>query len=286
MKRPTREQQKAVAQQWKQAAPALAIAREEELAAWRYDPVTVNALLDIGAKTPRKEDEPNGLVEMQRLFMKAARKQGLLPAVHEDAAVYASTPSEGARRTICCHGSAALPSGPKLALFCSVKCPGKLILDTYDLVRRFRAEGITIISGFHSPMEQECLRILLRSPHPVIWCLARGLLRRVPSEPVDCRPAVAEGRLVIVSPFPVKVRRVTTDTAMLRNRVVADLATVVVIAHAASGSKIETLCRELLATGKPVYTFDHPANVAILQAGAKPIAALDLEALVILARTE
>lgn len=65
-------------------------------------------------------------------------------------------------------------SCPKLALFCSIKCPGKLILNTYDLAKKLRQEGITVISGFHSPMEKECLRILLRSQNPVFWCLAHG----------------------------------------------------------------------------------------------------------------
>jgi len=160
---------------------------------------------------------------------------------------------------------------PKIALFCSVKCPGKIILDTYDLARRFREEGITIVSGFHSPMEQECLRILLRSPHPIIWCLARGLLRRIPLKPVDCRAAIAENRLLFISQFPDKVRRVTAKSATIRNRLVADMAVAVVVAHAAPGSKMETLCREILSAGKPLYTFDHPANAAIISAGARLI---------------
>ena len=46
-----------------------------------------------------------------------------------------------------------------LALFCSVKCPGKLILQTYDLMQNLKEANVTIISGFHSPMEQECLTI-------------------------------------------------------------------------------------------------------------------------------
>jgi predicted Rossmann fold nucleotide-binding protein DprA/Smf involved in DNA uptake len=120
-------------------------------------------------------------------------------------------------------------------------------------------------------MEQECLRILLRSPHPVIWCLARGMLKRIPSKPVDCRAAVAEGRLLIVSPFNASVRHVTAKTAMIRNRFVADLAAAVVIAHAAPGSKIEALSLALLAAGKPLYTFEHPANVTLLRAGAPRI---------------
>ena len=176
-------------------------------------------------------------------------------------------------------GNSSILDSPKLALFCSVRCPGKLILDTYDLAKHFREERITVISGFHSPMEQECLRILLRSPNHVIWCLARGMLRRIPAKPVDCRAAVAEGRLLLVSTFPDKVRRVTAKTAMVRNCVVADMAAAVIVAHAAPGSKMESLCHELIAAGKPVYTFDHPANVAILQAGARPIQNLDIVAL-------
>jgi len=156
----------------------------------------------------------------------------------------------------------------KVALFCSVKCPGKLILDTYDLAKRFRDDGITVISGFHSPMEQECLRILLRSQNPVIWCIARGLYHRIPSKPVDCRLAVNEGRLVMVTPFPDTVRYITAETATTRNRLVVELASIVVVSHAAHGGKMETLCLDILAEDKPLYTFDHSANTALIEAGA------------------
>ncbi len=169
-------------------------------------------------------------------------------------------------------GDESVLKRPKVALFCSVKCPGKLILDTYDLAKRFRNEGVLVISPFHSPMEQECLRILLRSPHPVIWCLARGLYRRIPANPVDCRPAVAENRLVMATPFPDTVRHITAETATTRNRLVAELASAIVVAHAATGSKMEALCRDILTAGKPLYTFDHPANAGLIQAGARPIA--------------
>jgi len=193
------------------------------------------------------------------------------PAVPHDGRRAVPARTNEAGRLVYVVGDAAILDRPKVALFCSVKCPGKLILDTYDLAKRFRDEGVTVISGFHSPMEQECLRILLRSPHPVIWCLARGLYRQIPSKPVDCRPAVAEGRLVMVTPFPDTVRHITAKTATTRNRLVVEMATAVVVAHAASGSKMEALCRDILAAGKPLYTFDHPANATLLQAGAKVI---------------
>jgi len=176
-------------------------------------------------------------------------------------------------------GDAAILERPMVALLCSAKCPGKLILDTYDLARQFRERGITVISGFHSPMEEECLRILLRSPHPVVWCLARSMFKRIPAKPVDCRAAVADGRLLIVSPFEDNIRQISTRTAIGRNRVVADLAAAIVIAHAASGSKIEDLALELTDAGKPIYTFDHPANAAILERGARDVGSLDFAAL-------
>lgn len=168
-------------------------------------------------------------------------------------------------------GAATILDRPKVALLCSAKCPGKLILDTYDLAKQFREQGVTVISGFHSPMEEECLRILLRSPHPVVWCLARGMFKRIPAKPIDCRAAVADGRLLIVSPFKESIRRVTAKTATARNRIVADLAAAVVVAHAAPGSKIEALALELLAGGKSLYTFENPANAALLKAGARAI---------------
>lgn len=165
--------------------------------------------------------------------------------------------------------------GLRLALFCSVKCPGKLILDAYDACRYLRETPITVIGGFHSPMEQECLRILLQGTNPVIWCLARGKFARIPTALAG---PIAAGRLTIHAPFPDKVRHITADTCIQRNRVVADMADAALVVHAAPGSKIESLSLELLATGKPLYTFNHPANTTIINKGAKFIDSPDFKA--------
>ena len=47
-------------------------------------------------------------------------------------------------------------------LFCSMKCPGELILRTYDFAHNFSNPKVSVISGFHSPMEEEALRFLLK----------------------------------------------------------------------------------------------------------------------------
>jgi len=169
-------------------------------------------------------------------------------------------------------GDRRLPDAPT-AIFCSVKCPGKLILDTYDLCQSFRVAGVAVISGFHSPMEQECLRILLKSENRVIWCLARGMLTRIPTE---LRDPVNKGRLLVCTPFPKGVSRVTADTASCRNRFVAALAARVVVSHASPGSKMEKLSRDILAKGKPLYTFDHAANKTLLDLGARTVESMKL----------
>ena len=85
-------------------------------------------------------------------------------------------------------GNLALLALPKTALFCSARCPGKVILTTYDQAAKWRDAGRCVISGFHSPVEKECLQILLRGTQPIIVCPARVLPQRVPLDWKRCEP--------------------------------------------------------------------------------------------------
>lgn len=167
-------------------------------------------------------------------------------------------------------GNRDLLASPKLALFCSRRCPGKLVLRTYDLVIALRSAPLTLVGGFHSPMEQECLRLILRGPGRAILCLARGLdgMRLKP----DWREPLAQGRLLILSPFPGHQRRVTGERARRRNAFVANLADTLFVAHAAPGGETEHLALSALAAGKAVLTFDAPENAHLVTRGAQPIA--------------
>ena len=49
----------------------------------------------------------------------------------------------------------------------------------------------------------------------------------------------------------------------------------ILIAHAGKGSKTESLCRDLLAQGKPVFTLDSPDNAHLIEFGATPVLADD-----------
>ena len=144
-------------------------------------------------------------------------------------------------RTLTALGNLKLLSQPKTGLFCSVRCPGDAILGAYDAARKLRDEGATVISGFHSPVEKECLRILLRGKQPIIACLARGLQKiRLPA---DWRGAVEAGRLLLLSPFENRPRRPTTESAQRRNEIVAALSDEVLIIHAEPGGSIEGISK-------------------------------------------
>ena len=175
---------------------------------------------------------------------------------------------DAAPKRIFALGNLETLSAPLLALFCSSKCPGNLILQTYDLACALREAGVTVIAGFHTPMERECLRLLLRGKQPVMICPARGIHKRIPR---DWKKPLADGRLLILSPFEEKHRRMTSGLSAIRNRFVAALAGRIFIAYAAPGSKTEALAREIIAWGKPVLTLDSPENANLIALGSEPV---------------
>jgi len=133
--------------------------------------------------------------------------------------------------------------GIKVALFCSVRCPGDGILAAYDSARRLRSQEATVISGFHSPVEKECLRVLLRGRQSVIICPARALDgMRIPKE---WRMPLEQGRLLLLSPFENSPRRPTVETARKRNDMVAALADEALIIHVTPGGETERVAQLL-----------------------------------------
>jgi predicted Rossmann fold nucleotide-binding protein DprA/Smf involved in DNA uptake len=113
-------------------------------------------------------------------------------------------------------GNPTILSLPKTGLFCSSRCPGQAILAAYDQASQWREEGRCIISGFHSTVEKECLRILLRGQQPIVICPARSIEHmRIPR---DWRNSIEAGRLLLVSPFSSSDHRVTATLADRRRR--------------------------------------------------------------------
>ena len=150
-------------------------------------------------------------------------------------------------------GQNATLNGNLWALFCSSKCPGEIILKAHDLAQEFRKASIPTIGGYHSPVEQECLRVLLRGSQPILLCPARSIenMRLKPA----WKDALTEKRLLILSIFEEHHRRSTTALAHQRNAFVAALADKICIAHAAEDSKILEFAQMVLAWGETRFHF-------------------------------
>lgn len=136
-------------------------------------------------------------------------------------------------------GETALLAEPLLGLIASRECPGHVLLETLDRVPEWVKAGRVIVSGFHSPLEQQVLRSLLRRNGRAVKVLARGMAdyRPTPEE----REPLTRGRMLVVSAFTPKVRRTTRATALARNRLVLALAAEVVIPHVTDGSPLAAL---------------------------------------------
>jgi hypothetical protein len=169
----------------------------------------------------------------------------------------------------CAAGPLQLLDQPKTGFFCSSKCPGSIILKTFDAITRMRDEGQVLIGGFHSVMEWECLGILLRGRQPIIWAPARSIVG-MHLKP-ELAPAFNAGRLLILSPFSVKEKRITAVRAEARNGFVGGLADRVFIPHAVPGGRTAALCHTLLANNKCVWTVSDPGNEHLVSLGAVPI---------------
>lgn len=132
---------------------------------------------------------------------------------------------------------------PKTALFCSKTCPGDAVLAAMDQAQKWREQGRCIISGFHSPIEKECLQILLRGVQPIIICPARSLEgMRIPKA---WQEGIETGRILLLSPFDSSQRRLTAALSEQRNKLVAALADEVYFAHITPEGKTARLGEQI-----------------------------------------
>jgi predicted Rossmann fold nucleotide-binding protein DprA/Smf involved in DNA uptake len=155
------------------------------------------------------------------------------------------------------------------AFFCSKDCPGDLILKAQDWANARGPESAPVIGGFHTPIERDVLRILLRGAAPVTIVLARAV-RGYRASPA-LKVAVAAGSARIISPFPSTQTRTTAATAETRNRYILTLCSSVLFAHAAPDGKTESLARDAAALGLPILSLNSPANANLIALGAEVV---------------
>lgn len=168
-------------------------------------------------------------------------------------------------------GNAALLAHSPSAFFCSQFCPGDIILKAQDWANAHGQESAPVIGGFHTPVERDALRILLRTQAPVIIVPARSIKGwRAPGKLGPAiRDGVKSGRVRLVSPFPETQRRTTAASSETRNRYIIGNCKEIMIAHASPEGKTEQLAIEAISRGLNVLTLQSASNSNLLKLGAK-----------------
>ncbi len=135
-------------------------------------------------------------------------------------------------------GNLELLKLPKTAFLCSRKIPAAAVLPCYDWAIAQRELGNCVIGGFHSPLEKEVLHFLLKGTQPIIVALARGLKIALEKEFVE---PLAAGNLLIISPFDAEVKRVSSQNAEIRNKMMLHLADSLVVGFVSKGGSLDKL---------------------------------------------
>lgn len=138
------------------------------------------------------------------------------------------------------YGNIELMNLTKTAFLCSQKIKAEVVIKSYDWAKKQRRLSNCIICGNHSQIEKDVFEILLKGEQPLILVLARGLKIRWEQEVIK---AVEQNRLLIISPFTKETKRITRETAVIKNKTILDLADKIMIAYASSGGQLEKLLR-------------------------------------------
>lgn len=158
-------------------------------------------------------------------------------------------------------GNPALLAAPVLAVVGSRRCPAALF---FAATAWAVAEPEPVAGGFQTPVEAEVLLARLHARRPVVVCPARSVegMRVPPAH----RTAFEAGRVLYAS--ATAQRRATAALGEARNRFVLGLARVLVVVHAAPGSRTLALAKEAARRSRPLLTFGHAENAPLVALGA------------------
>ena len=150
-------------------------------------------------------------------------------------------------------GTEALLQGPLTAFFASRQCPGTAIRAATAWALQQARERSVVIGGFHSPLEQSVLRLLLEPGSSVVVVLARpaagASLNRAWHGALDA------GKMAVVS-CSASTQRLTEQAANDRNEIAARLADRVVVGHASDGGALARQCARWQVEGLSLRHLD------------------------------
>jgi hypothetical protein len=135
-------------------------------------------------------------------------------------------------------GNKNILASKKTAFLCSRRCPAAVVIKSYDWALGKRENGECVIIGNHSKIERDVFDILLKGKQPLILVLARGFYKKW-DERIE--KAITEKRLLVITSFNETVTRISENTALVRNKLIIELADEKFIAYAQKGGTLDKM---------------------------------------------
>ena len=165
-------------------------------------------------------------------------------------------------------GNTSLLSQPLVGVVSARAGTSNLSPNTSELLRQLAGLQATFIGGWHSPLEKESLKILLRESPPTIICLAKSINRFGFLQ--ELKTLLNQDRLLLLTHCTPNAKRISRDASIRRNHLVAGLAKALLVLAAPEGGATYKLAASVIELGKPVFAPAHPANKSLFACGALP----------------
>ena len=166
-------------------------------------------------------------------------------------------------------GNPAILDCRLLGIISARQIDSDLALKSSRLLKQLASlEEVSFIGGWHSPLEDEALRILSADSARIVFCVSKALHRFVPSLLV--KSGINDGRVLLLTHCSPKAKRISRDASLRRNQLVVGLAGALLVLSAPEGSASLKLAKLALRLGKPVLTLEHRMNKELLASSALP----------------
>lgn len=166
-------------------------------------------------------------------------------------------------------GNPAILNGRLLGIISARQIDSDLALKSSQLLKKLALlNKLAFVGGWHSPLEEEALRILITQDAQIIFCVSKTLNRFNP--PKELRSRIRTGNALLLTHCSPEAKRISRDASIRRNQLVRDMGAALLVLSAPEGSASLNLAKAAMRRGKPVFAPEHRMNSDLLACGALP----------------
>ena len=163
-------------------------------------------------------------------------------------------------------GNISILRNKPIGVFCSDDSSQDQLIVVDGLIRKWCGEDLTLISGLHTKQEKINSKTILSFQRPAILCLGVPFSKRHLTRPV--KKGLEANQLLLLCPFENETR-ITKETDLLRNLIVASLSDSILVAPWKGDDAIENLIEETREWNIPTTVLEMTKKVIDIDVATK-----------------